>query len=86
MTAPETTLTDNGKSFLSQTFSELLDELDGKGSGTISLTRGDGGALALMTTDRNMIEIITGLVEQATPRSEESGNAEASEEANHDGE
>lgn len=63
MPAPENILTDNGPSFLSQTFGKLLDEMKEQGSGTFTLDRNDGGALALLTTDRRMVEAIKGLVE-----------------------
>ncbi|SNS06027.1 hypothetical protein SAMN04488503_2502 [Humidesulfovibrio mexicanus] len=75
MTAPETIKTDNGKSFLSKTFGELLGELNERGSGTLSFTRGDGGALALLTTDPRMIEILERLRELATPLHEEDDHA-----------
>lgn len=65
MTTPETIMTDNGKGFLSQTFAELLEEMRQRGSRNLSLTRGDGEALALMTTDPAMIEIIEGLIATA---------------------
>lgn len=74
MTTPETIKADNGKGFLTQAFAELLDEIQGQDSGTLTLTRGDGGALALLTTDPRMIEVIEGLVELATPQGEEADN------------
>lgn len=63
MPTPETIKTDNGQSFLSQTFGEMLDEMKEQGSGTFTLDRNDGGALALLTTDRRMVEAVKGLVE-----------------------
>lgn len=76
MSTPETIKTDNGKSFLSQTFGELLDEMKEQGSGTFTLDRADGGALALLTTDRRMVEAIKGLVEVVAPMQEASHAAD----------
>lgn len=76
MPTPDTIKTDNGKSFLNQTFRELLDEMEQVGSRNFTLTRGDGKALALMTTDPNMIEIIEELTATAKTLGEEDGHVE----------
>ncbi len=64
MPTPETIMTDNGKSFLSQTFGELLDEMKARDSSHFTLTRDDGGALGLLTTDPDLIERIERTLQQ----------------------
>lgn len=77
MPTPETIKTDNGKSFLSRTFAELLDELKENCGSTTILIRHDGEAAALLTIDPNMIKAVRVFAERTATQSEEASHVQA---------
>ena len=64
MPTPDNIKIDNGKSFMSMAFRELLDEMERRSSGSLTLTRNHGGAVALLTTSPRMIRAIKGYQDQ----------------------